>query len=86
MQRVERGEIALARNAEDVIDAVESQLIDKDLAAGAGGRCHGRLVYDKSGVNKKRRALGPPLSEAVHDHYQASTSNFTPWASGSVGP
>ena len=44
VQRVERRKIALARNAEDVIDPVDEKLIDENLAAGAGGRCHGRLA------------------------------------------
>ena len=44
MQRVERRQIALARHAENVIDPLGKKLIDKDLAAGAGGRCHGGLA------------------------------------------
>jgi hypothetical protein len=44
VQRIEGREITLARNAEDVIDYVDEKLIDKDLAAGAGGRCHERLA------------------------------------------
>ena len=34
VQRIERREIALARHAEHVIDAVDQQLVDQDLAAG----------------------------------------------------
>ncbi len=44
MQRVERRQITLAGNAENVIHPLGKKLIDKDLAAGAGGRCHGGLV------------------------------------------
>ena len=44
MQRVERRQITLAGDAENVIHPLGKKLIDKDLAAGAGGRCHGGLV------------------------------------------
>ena len=36
MQRVERGEIAFARHAGDALDALRDELVDQDLAAGAG--------------------------------------------------
>jgi hypothetical protein len=54
MQRIQRGQVALARNAEDVINPVQSKLIDKDLAAGAGGRCHGRLALLRGQIAKRR--------------------------------
>jgi hypothetical protein len=44
VQGIEGREIALPRNAEDVIHPMDEKLIDKDLAAGAGGRCHGGLA------------------------------------------
>jgi len=58
MQRIQGREITLARNAEDVIDSMNKKLIDKNLAAGAGGRCHGRLAM-KRGNKKRRRAAMP---------------------------
>ncbi|MGY3075625.1 hypothetical protein ACVWZZ_001996 [Bradyrhizobium sp. LM6.10] len=36
MQRIERREVALARHAGDALDALRDQLIDQDLAPGAG--------------------------------------------------
>ena len=44
MQRVEHGEIAFARHAEDVAGAVDLQLVDEDLAAGAHAH---RLVLNR---------------------------------------
>jgi hypothetical protein len=39
MQRVERGEVALAGDAEDHLDAVEHELVDEDPSAGSGRHC-----------------------------------------------
>ena len=35
VERVEHGQVALARHAERVLDAVQLELVDEDLAAGA---------------------------------------------------
>ncbi len=55
MQRVQHGEIALAGNAESVVDAMDLQLVDKDLAAAAGLGTfgHGREITRK-GTGKDR--------------------------------
>ncbi len=44
VERVERGEVALARNAEDRVGAVNAQLVDQDLRATAA-RMRGRHVF-----------------------------------------
>jgi hypothetical protein len=59
VQRVERRKIALARNAEDVVDPVDEKLIDENLAAGAGGRCHGRLAMVTNISKERRRTRWP---------------------------
>ena len=56
VQRVEHGEIALARHAEDVLDAVRRELVDEDLAAGAGGA---------SSLRHRTRAAHPGLAESA---------------------
>ena len=61
VEGVERGEIALARHAEDVLHAVHDQLIDQDFAAGA------RAVIGAHGVSflhlsNDRRELRPGSS------------------------
>ena len=38
VERVERGEIGFARHAIDALDPLRDELIDENLAAGAGGR------------------------------------------------
>jgi hypothetical protein len=42
VQRVERGQVALAGDAEDQLDAVKLELIDQDLAARAQPRAFAR--------------------------------------------
>ena len=44
MQRIERGEIALARHAGDALDSLGDELIDQDLTAAAV--VEGDLVHD----------------------------------------
>jgi hypothetical protein len=68
VERIERGEIALARHAENGIDAVQTQAVDKDLSAGAEvRRCtvgH-RLVL----ISLKRGARGSGANTlALHCH------------------
>ena len=56
MQRVEHGEEAFARNGEDSVAALASELLDKDLAAGASR--HGRgSSHPAGGAQLALRAL-----------------------------
>ena len=59
MEGIERREIALARHAEHVLHAVDDELVDQDLAAGAGaviGAQHGSLLVLQTCKSIARRA------------------------------
>ena len=61
VQRVEHGEVALARHAEEVIDAVDDELVDEDLAAGpgVGGHCPVLLIVRSGIVCRRSAGLSP---------------------------
>ena len=56
VQRVEHGQVALARDAERVLDAVQLELVDEDLAAGA------RQLRARSGARGRRSRAGASAS------------------------
>ena len=69
VERIERGEIAFTRHAEDGIDAVQTQAIDKDLSAGAEVRrriSHDLYLDEFVQKNRVFLALGFVLVFLVH--------------------
>ena len=57
VQRIEHGDVAFARNAERVIDALDQQLVDED--AGAGARGHAGVTAGKWSRRIAARAHRP---------------------------
>ena len=67
VQRVEHGEVALARHAEEMVDAVHDELVDEDLSAGAG-------AYGSLSSPAHRRAENcPPPSAGLFALIRAGT-------------
>ncbi len=65
VKRVEDREVALPRHAERVLDAVQLQLVDEDLSAGAGHRWPVRCRFRSSGARgaSEARTQGALISE-----------------------
>ena len=60
---IERGQIAFARHAEYMLHAVNRQLVDQNLAAGAGAviaahRCTRARPWDGSASHRRRECVG----------------------------
>ena len=78
VQRVEHREKAFARHAEQVLDAVDDQLVDQDLAAGARMSCHQFFRHSGAdrrsdaprqyGIKRRRKSAQPLRSDGVGEN------------------